>query len=215
MMRSKINLKPNQTIVFTGDSITDVFKGSPAYQPFGFGYVHFVANFLLAKYTRFNLNIVNTGVSGNTIRNLKARWQKDCIGHKPDILSVLIGINDLWRRHAGPERLPEAVCPDEYELTHKQLLLEAKQKCNCRLVLMEPFMFCSDPENLMFIELRTYIQIVRNLARQFDALLVPLQKMIDEQIHEVPPEKWSLDFVHPYLWAHAWIAQRWLEVTGL
>jgi len=214
-MRSKIELKPNQTILFIGDSITDAGRLEPVYQPFGYGYVNFVANHLLAKYPQHNLSIVNTGVGANTIRDLKARWQKDCIKYKPDILSVLIGVNDLWRQHAGPERLPEAVYLDEYELTYRRLLSSVSKQCNCRLVLMEHFMFSNNPRNPMFEGLRTYIQTVHKLAQEFDAVLVPLQSRIDEQIAQVPPEKWSADSVHPYVWAHAWIAQRWLEATGL
>ena len=130
-------------------------------------------------------------------------------------LSVLIGVNDLWRQHAGHERLPEAVYPEEYEVTYRQLLSQAKQQCNFQLVLMEPFMFCDDRENQMLKGLRTYIEIVHKLTEEFDSILVPLQSQVDEQIKQVPPEKWSTDSVHPYVWAHAWIAQRWLEATGL
>ena len=214
-MRSKIELKPNQTILFTGDSITDTGRLEPAYQPFGYGYVNFVANLLLAQYPQLNLNIVNTGISGNTIRDLQARWEEDCIKYKPNILSVLIGVNDLWRQHAGPEYLPYAVYPDEYELTYRRLLSRAREQCSCQLALMEPFMFCNNPENPMFKALRIYIETVHELAEEVDAVLVPLQSRIDEQIRQVPPEKWAMDSVHPYVWAHAWIALRWLEATGL
>lgn len=214
-MRSKIELKPNQTTVFIGDSITDTGRLEPEYRPFGYGYVNFVANYLLAKCPQLNLNIVNTGVSGNTVRSLQARWEKDCIKHKPDVLSVLIGVNDLWRRYAEPDRLPEAVYPDEYELTYRRLLSRAREQCSCQLVLMEPFMFCSDRGNPMFRGLQTYIETVHKLAQEFDAVMVPLQSRIDEQIEQVPSEKWAMDMVHPYVWAHAWIAQRWLEATGL
>lgn len=214
-MRAGIELKADQTIVFIGDSITDMGRGEPAYRPFGYGYVNFAANHLLAKYPGLNLDIVNTGLSGNSIRDLQSRWDRDCIGHKPDILSVLIGVNDLWRQYAEAEKRPRAVYPEEYELTYRRLLLAAKEQCNCQLVLMEPFMFCSDRENPMFKGLRTYIRTVQELAQEFDGVLVPLQSKIDEQIKQVPPEKWASDMVHPYVWAHAWIAQRWLEATGL
>lgn len=214
-MKSGIELKANQTIVFIGDSITDTGRGLPAYQPFGFGYVHFVANTLLAKYPQYNLNIVNTGTSGNTVRNLKPRWKRDCLDHKPGILSVLIGVNDLWRRHVEPERLCEGVCPDEYEATYRELLLEAKERCRPQFVLMEPFMFCSDEGNRMFMGLGEYIEIVGRLAEEFDAVLVPLQSRVNEALKKVPAERWAEDMVHPYVWAHAWISQRWLEVAEL
>ena len=76
-------------------------------------------------------------------------------------------------------------------------------------------MFCSDAENEAFKSLRGYFDIVDRLAEEFGAVLVPLQSEIDKQIKQVPPKKWSLDSVHPYVWAHAWIAQCWLQVTEL
>ncbi len=224
-MQPKIDLKPNQTIVFIGDSITDMGRNQPEYSPLGAGYVNFVGNLLLAKYPHLNLNIINTGISGNTIRDLKNRWEEDCLEYKPDILSILIGINDLCRQYGEPEKKPAAVYPDEYESTYRQLLSlvsaeravagQVKQKCNSRLVLIEPFMFCNDLENKIFQDLRLYIRIVHRLTNEFNAVLVPLQSSIDEQIKQTPPEKWSQDSVHPYTWAHAWIARRWLEATGL
>jgi len=214
-MQPKIDLKPNQTIVFIGDSITDMGRRDPAYEPLGFGYVHFIANFLFAKYPQLKLNIINTGISGNTIRDLKDRWEKDCLEYKPDILSVLIGINDLWRQYAEPQKLSEAVYPDEYESTCRQLLLQVKEKCNSQLVLIEPFMFCKDEKNKNFQDLQAYIRIVHNLAKEFNAVLVQLQTLINDEIERVPPERWSQDSVHPYTWAHGWIAQKWIEATCL
>jgi lysophospholipase L1-like esterase len=239
-----LDLKPGQTILFIGDSITDADRNSRAYKPFGFGYVHFVADFLLGKYPTYNLNIINAGISGNTIRNLKNRWQKDVVAklrseaskrsadphvvfpkhsegkvmgadHNPDILSILIGVNDVWRLFATEDELPYAVTLDEYETTYRQLLTIVTQKCNSRLVICEPFMFCDDFNNPMFVHLRRYIEVVHRIADDFDAVLVPLQKAIDERIKEVPPHNWSLDMVHPEVWAHAWIAQQWLTAAGL
>lgn len=212
-MKSELNLEPNQTIVFIGDSITDAGRCDNAYKPLGYGYVHFVSNWLLAKYPEFGLNIINTGIGGNSIRDLNQRWKRDCLDYKPDILSVMIGINDVWRQHAN--RLDEAVLHEEYELTYKQLLSQVKGKNDCQLVLMEPFMFCDDTENPAYNTLKEYIHTVNNIVNHFDAVLVPLQKLIDKKIKQVPPKKWSDDMVHPYLWAHAWIAQRWLEATNL
>jgi lysophospholipase L1-like esterase len=212
-MHSKIELKRNDTIVFIGDSITDAGKRTAAYRPLGYGYVHFVVNFLLAKYPEYNINSINTGISGNTIRDLNGRWEKDCLAYKPDILSVLIGINDVWRQHT--DRPDEAVYLDEYEFTYERLLSRAEDNSDCGMVLMEPFMFCSDTENPMYDSLKDFIAVVHNLAKKFDAVLVPLQESIDKIIKKIPPEKFSDDMVHPYLWAHSWIAQRWLKATQL
>ena len=212
-MQTKLELKQNSSIVFIGDSITDAGRCEPAYRPFGYGYVHFVAYSLLAKYAEYNLNVINTGISGDTIVDLDYRWERDCLNHKPDILSVLIGINDVFRQYTG--RLDEAVLIDEYQLTYKRLLSLVKEKYNCQLILMEPFMFCDDKSNPAYKALQQYINAVGSLAEEFDAVLVPLQEVIDKKIKEVPPEKFSDDMVHPYVWAHAWIAQHWFEATKL
>jgi len=212
-MPDRIELKPDQTILFIGDSITDAGRLEAAYRPFGYGYVHFVAYRLLAKYPEYNLDIINTGISGDTIRDLDYRWEKDCLSHKPDVLSVLIGINDVFRGYTG--RPDAAVLLDEYQLTYKRLLSLAKEKYNCQLILIEPFMFCDDKANPAYKSLQQYIEAVRALAEEFDAVLVPLQEFIDKKIKQVPPEKFSDDMVHPYVWAHAWIAQQWFEATKL
>lgn len=214
-MKSEIELTTGQTMLFIGDSITDVDRTAAAYKPLGYGYVHFTANTILAKYPEQNLKFINTGISGNTIHDLKNRWQKDCLDHQPDILSVLIGVNDLGRQHSDPQNLTNSVYIEEFQSTYRQLLLQAKRQCDCQIILMEPFMFCDDTENQMFKDLHPYIELVRKMAEEFDTVLVPLQSRINEQINKVPSEKWSNDLVHPYLWAHAWISQQWLDATGL
>lgn len=211
-MYRNVKINPGQTIVFIGDSITDAGRMEPAYEPFGRGYVHFAANTLLAKYPDYRLNIINTGVSGDTVRLLAKRWDRDCIEYKPDVVSVMIGINDLWRQHVEAERLHEAVYPDEYEVTYRLLLSKLKQSCNCEMILMEPFMFCNDRDNQMLKDLGLYLDIVHKLSDEFDTALVTLQNGIDKALTKVPSKRWSDDMVHPFVWAHCWIAQRWLDV---
>jgi lysophospholipase L1-like esterase len=214
-MLQAIRLSTNDTIVFIGDSITAADRHRQAYRPLGFGYVHFAGNFLLARNPALNLNIANTGISGDTVLDLKDRWQRDCIAHRPNVLSILIGINDVWRRTMEPDMAESAASPAEFEVTYDQLLAQAEGQCRCRLILMEPFLFCRDREDEVFRALVPYLEVVRILAKQHEAVLVPLQREIDRQIAEIPPERWSEDTVHPYLWAHAWIAHQWLRATGL
>jgi lysophospholipase L1-like esterase len=214
-MKPGILLKASDTIVFIGDSITDAERHRQAYGPLGFGYVHFAGNFLWARRPELNLSIVNTGVSGDTIRDLEHRWERDCIAHRPNIVSILVGINDVWQLTMEPGLARTAATGSEYEVTYSELLSRAKKRCDCQFVLMEPFMFCRDRNNAVFNALMPYVEIVRGLAAKYNAVLVPLQREIDRQIEDVPPGKWSGDAVHPYLWAHAWIAIRWLEATGL
>jgi lysophospholipase L1-like esterase len=214
-MQRTIRLESNDTIVFIGDSITAAERHHQVYRPLGFGYVHFAGNFLLARHPALNLRIINTGISGDTVIDLKNRWQTDCIAHRPNTLSVLVGINDVWQRTMEADLAPNAAGPDKYEVTYDQLLAQAKEQCRCRLVLMEPFLFCRERGNELYRALMPYVEAVRRLAVKHDAVLVPLQCGIDRQILEIPPERWSEDTVHPYLWAHAWLAQQWLNATGL
>lgn len=211
-MADRLEFKPNQTTVFIGDSITDAGKREGAYRPFGNGYVNFTANYLLAKYPQFNLGIINTGINGNTVLDLQRRWERDCLAHKPDVVSVLVGINDVWRMYRSG-REAQSVAPGLYQQTYHRLLSELKQQGRCQIVLMDPFMFCDNPQDAMYRHLLEYIDVVHRLAEQFDAVLVPLQAAINEAIKTVASDKWSDDMVHPYVWVHAWISQRWVEAT--
>ena len=210
-MLKSIEPQADQTILFIGVSITDADHIDPYYRPFGFGYVHFVANTLLAKYPHLDISIKNAGLNGNTVHDLQYRWEHDCLEHNPDILSVMIGINDLWQQYTGQCDFNT----DKYELTFRRLLSLAKEKCNCKFILIEPFMFCTDSQNEMLHGLKAYIDVVHRLVEEFEAILVPLHKKFNEHATQVPQEKWSDDFVHPYVWAHAWIANQWLEATSL
>ena len=129
-------------------------------------------------------------------------------------LSVLVGINDVWRLTAEPSFAAQAAPPDLFEVTYDRLLSQTKETCDAQLVLMEPFLFCADRRNELYEALLPYVEIVGKLAANHHGVVVPLQQEIDRSIAEVPPERWSDDMVHPHVWAHAWIAQRWLEATG-
>ena len=214
-MTPAVRLNDDDTIVFVGDSITDAEKHRRAYHPLGFGYVHFAANFLRARHPNLTISIINAGVSGDTILDLQNRWQRDCLAHRPNVLSVLVGINDVWRLTMEPAFARNAATPENFEVTYNQLLSRAQQTRDVQLVLMEPFLFCDDRQNRLYEALRPYVAIVRKLAARHGAVLVPLQQEIDRLIATAPPERWSDDGVHPHLWAHAWIAQRWLEATRL
>lgn len=208
-----MKFQKHSKILFIGDSVTDCGWREQVYQPLGNGYVHFAANLLYAANPELELDIINRGIGGNTIRDLRKRLESDCLQLTPDLVSILIGVNDVWRRHSEPERLSEAVDLDEYEATYRSVLKDIISSRLCRVVLVEPFMFCTESNNAMLSDLRTYMQIVRNIAKEFDCVLVPLQYHLDIAMKNVPPKVWSADMVHPHAWAHAWIAQKWIEVV--
>ncbi len=211
---SNIEFKSNQTILFIGDSITDAQRRQQPYAPLGSGYVHFAANFLLATYPHLNLNIQNRGISGDTTRDLLIRWDTDCIALKPDIISIMIGINDLWRKFKESNETQRThVAPIEYRTNLTELLQRTTNECGSQLILMEPFMFCDNPQNPMLCELTRYIDIVCKLADEFDATYVPIHTNYTRLLNKRPAYEWAEDTVHPYEWAHAWIAKQWLDTV--
>lgn len=214
-MQGKIEIKAGCRILFTGDSITDCDHREKSYAPLGNGYVHFAGNLLVSRHPELDLKIINTGINGNTTVDLKKRWEKDCVSYQPDVLSILIGMNDLWRHFGGFLDRRNAVEAKEYEDNYRWLLSQAQEKIGCQIVLVEPFMFCDDVDNEMFRGLGAYIDAVGRLGEEFGASVVHLQGMINEKLCEVPAEKWSDDMVHPYEWVHTWIAERWLQTMGV
>jgi lysophospholipase L1-like esterase len=213
-MHKRIEFRQNQTLLFIGDSITDCGRRELPYAPLGCGYVHFAANFLLAQRPHLNLNIQNRGIGGDSTRDLRNRWKTDCIDLKPDIVSMMIGINDLWRKYAEtPESRQQYVAPDEYKTNLRYLLTQLLDACGPQLILMEPFMFCDDAANPMLADLPAYSDIVHQTADEFGALLVPLHTNYTNLKDKRPAEHWADDTVHPAPWAHAWIAQQWLKIV--
>ncbi len=210
-MTEKITLKPGTKLLFTGDSITDC--GRSMIHPLGTGYVNIIARSLKKNHPNLNISIKNTGIGGNTTRDLLGRFKNDCINHHPDVLSILIGVNDLWRQYGTELDMTMAVYPHEFENNYRSMLTALKENCNMRTILIEPFMFTNNTDNPMFAGLKDYRNIVGLLADEFSTQRLELQTMINDTLLHVSPEKFSDDFVHPSLWAHQWIAKQWLDAV--
>lgn len=212
-MTEKITLKPGMKVLFTGDSITECERS--ILHPLGTGYVRNIAQSLKKKYPELNISIKNTGVSGNTTGDLLGRFRKDCTDHRPDVLSILIGINDLWRQYGTELDMTMAVYPEEFETNYRGMLTAVKESCNSKIILIEPFMFTNNTDNPMFAGLKDYRNIVCLLTDEFGTALLELQSLINDTLLQVPPEKFSDDFIHPSLWAHQWIAKQWLDAVAV
>src|SRR6185437_7983095 len=138
-MGSNMTLKKNSSLLLIGDSITDAGRDrSPGSHSLGDGYVSQVQNLLSIAYHDYHVLVINRGISGNTVRDLKARWQNDVLDIKPDWLSVMIGINDVWRQFDTPQPTEPHVTIDEYENT-LNLLIEQASPSLKGLILMTPF----------------------------------------------------------------------------
>ena len=200
----------NARILFQGDSITDGNRGRSA-DPnhiLGHGYCFIAAAKYGAAFPERKLTFMNRGVSGNTVLDLQARWQKDTLDLKPDVLSVLIGIND------GGKKVPL----DRYEQVYDQLLTETKAALpSVKFVLCEPFYLPKgghregDPREQ---DVRARQAIVEKLAAKHGAALVRLQRVFDEACRRAPAEYWVWDGVHPTYSGHQLFADEWVKTVS-
>lgn len=200
-----------QRIVFIGDSITDCGRTGAA-APWGAGYVSMVRNLLSARYPELGLTILNRGISGNTVRDLAARWELDVVAERPDWLSVKIGINDCWRYFKG--RAEEAVPLAEYGATLRRLLDRTQQATTARLILMTPYMIEPDTSVPMRKEMDRYSAVVARLAPAYGALLVDTQAAWTTALAHTKPADWAEDGIHPSATGHAVIALAFLRTIG-
>lgn len=201
-------IKKNCRVLFQGDSITDAGRIYEDGSDLGRGYPVMIASLLNSFYPEKNVEFINRGISGDTVKYLDARWQKDCIEIKPDLLSILIGINDCWRRYDTND--PMSV--ETFENTYRKILTDVKENTDAKLVIMEPFLLPVFKYQEEWREdLDPKIHAVRRLAREFDAIFIPLDGIFAQAVTLREPTFWSADGVHPTLSGHALIARSWLD----
>jgi lysophospholipase L1-like esterase len=195
---------PNERVLFQGDSITDGNRGRSA-DPnhiLGHGYAFIIAARHGAGFPERKLDFTNRGVSGNTVLDLEKRWAKDTLALKPDLLSVMIGVNDHSRN----------VPLEAYEATYDKLLTDARaQNPKLKLVLIEPFVRHPGkpvPEGIVARQ-----AIVAKLALKHGAALVKLQKVFDDAAAKTADDYWVWDTVHPTYRGHQLLADEWERVV--
>jgi acyl-CoA thioesterase I len=204
-------ITPESRILFQGDSIT--YCGRDRAQPhsLGNGYAMMAAGLLAARHPELAPVCFNRGIGGNRTGDLLARWQEDCIDLKPDVLSILIGINDVWRRYDS--KLPTSA--EAFEGNYRSLLERTRDALPAvRLILMEPFVLPVPDDRARWREdLDPKIDAVRRLAREFGARLVPLDGIFAAAATRQPPAAWAADGVHPSPAGHGLIAHHWLQAA--
>ncbi|MFI4910941.1 MAG: SGNH/GDSL hydrolase family protein [Sedimentisphaeraceae bacterium JB056] len=205
-----IKIKDNATIVFAGDSITHGFSSIEEYKPYGKGFVDFVANILLAQNYKSNLKIYNAGIGGNTTSELLERWQKDVLDLEPDIVVLLIGVNDVLRKYEE-DRSDESVSVDQCQSNIK-FMLDTLVKNNVQVVLMQPFMFVKDNYDQRFSDILRYGDRIKELAENYsDITFIPMQEIITKEFEDIDMADVSYDSIHPHRWAHCWLGLELLK----
>lgn len=215
--KQKITLHKDNTILFQGDSITDAGrkKDDNSFnnaQSLGWGYSMLAGAALLEKYSTRNLKVYNKGISGNKVFQLAERWDTDCLEIKPDVLSILIGVNDIWHKLEG--RYDGTV--DIYKSDFIALLERTKKALpNVKLIICEPFAVkgVKAVDDKWYPEFYSYQKAAKDIAVQFGAVFIPYQKIFDEAQKQAPGVYWTHDGVHPSLAGAQLMAQAWLEVV--
>lgn len=194
-------------VVFQGDSVTDCGRSRYHDTDLGNGYAMMAAAHFAAQFPERQVQFFNRGVSGNRIRDLHARWEEDCLSLQPDWVSILIGINDTWRRYDQHDPTPVAA----FEATYRAIL-EATAAQGARLIICEPFLLPVLPEQGAWREdLDPKIAVVRQLAQEYRAWFIPLDGLFASVATQRRPTFWADDGVHPSPAGHALIARAWLE----
>ncbi|MGH6835170.1 MAG: SGNH/GDSL hydrolase family protein [Methylocella sp.] len=198
----------------TGDSITDCGRARPVAEgvnwDLGNGYVSLIHALLGATCPERHIRIRNTGVSGNTVRDLSARWPSDVLDLKPDWLSIMIGINDVWRQFDAPLQTEWHVPLDEYASILEQLVRTTRPQLK-GLVLMTPYFIEPTRADPMRAMMDLYGEVVRQLAGQYQAILVDTQAAFDCVLTEFHPMALASDRVHPSLAGHMVLARAFLQ----
>ena len=205
-------------VLFQGDSITDGGRNRAASEPnqpggLGSSYPLLVASAALAAHPDRALKFYNRGVSGNKVPDLEQRWAADTLELKPDVLSILVGVNDFWhklgRGYTGTV--------EDYEREYAALLDETRRALpQVRLIVLEPFVLrCGAVDDRWFPEFDQRRAAAQRVAQQARAAFVPLQSVFDDLARRAAPQYWAADGVHPTPAGHAVIAERWRRAAHL
>lgn len=196
--------------VFIGDSVTDAGRTSASAAErsvdLGNGYVSLVAATL--GDTTSAITVTNRGINGHRTVDLAARWQTDVINLRPTLVSILIGINDTWRRYDSHD----PTSSESFEQTYRTILERTVEHTNARIVLCEPFLLAVKRRQRTWREdLDPKIAVVRRLAVEFDAVFVPFDQNFAEAATTKKPKHWAADGVHPTAAGHQLMAELWIS----
>jgi lysophospholipase L1-like esterase len=212
-----MKLQSDSTLLMIGDSITDMGRARPVGTSkdggLGDGYVSLINATLAAEYPQTPVRVLNTGIGGNTVRDLKSRWQTDVLDLKPDWLSIMIGTNDVWRQFDRPGDPASHVYAPEFEATLSELVVQTKPNLK-GLVLMTPFYVQPDATEAMRVKMDYYGGIVKKIAVANEAYFVDTQAAFNLAMQHHNPLHLASDRVHPSLIGHMVLSLVFLKAVG-
>lgn len=197
-------------VLFIGDSITDADRDRADGDSLGAGYAYIAAARFTAAHPGHGVTFLNRGVGGDRVRELRDRWAEDCLDLAPTVLSVMIGINDTWRRYDSGE----ATSTEEYERDYRHILTQARERHRVSIVLIEPFVMAVDEaQHDWRVDLDPRIGVVRRLATEFGATLLAADGLFAQAAAAAGPHVWTTDGVHLTPAGHALLAEEWLGLV--
>ncbi|MGM9635188.1 MAG: SGNH/GDSL hydrolase family protein [Candidatus Avispirillum sp.] len=180
-------------ILFQGDSITDAGRDRSDYHNMGPGYPKYASEAIAGRHPQTEFEFINLGIGGHQTADLCARWKEDCTDLMPDVVSVLIGINDVWHRSETKEWLDNGI----FEKNYRFLLDEIKEKTQSKIIMLEPFLLYCEDKAFFREDLDFKIDIVRALAREYADIYIPLDGIFAAASVSDAPPFWAEDGVHP------------------
>lgn len=209
-----MELEKKSKLLFVGDSITDCERNYDAVpagrDSFGEGYVSLVNAFLTGLAPEYAISVYNKGISGNNVLDLENRWDKDVLDLNPDYVSVMIGVNDVWRHYSAIMQPVPKIDEKTFRETYEKLILKTKPKVK-QMYLMSAFMIIETKDYPMRKQLENYIQITKELAEKYDLVFINVQERFDKFLESLPAYVLSSDHVHPNLSGHMIIAKAFLD----
>ena len=205
-------------IVFAGDSVTDMGSKNPVgeglFDNTGRSYVRIIENMLATWYPERYVRVTNSGISGNTSRDLLARWQRDVLDLSPQYVSICIGINDVWRQFDSPQLPEQHVSPELYEKTLGELVSSTRPQLLGGLVLMTPYFIEPDRQDAMRRRMDEYGDVCRRIAARENLPLVDTQAAFDRVLKYRHSSYITWDRVHPNIYGATVLARAFLEAVG-
>lgn len=180
-------------LLFQGDSITDAGRDRNDIHNLGNGYPKYAAKFLSEKFPDIDFEFINLGIGGDQTKDLVERLDKEFIDIQPDIVSILIGINDVWHYAANREWLSDELFEERY----RTVLTALKEKTNAKIMMMEPFLIPVEDKLFFREDLYKKIEITRSLAREFADVYLPTDGLLCSAFIGDEPTTFAADGVHP------------------
>ncbi len=198
-------------ILFQGDSITDAGRDRRNFHNMGNGYPKYAAEHIREAFPDSEIELINLGISGNRTDNLFDRMYEDVIQLQPDIVSILICINDIWHRHSHHIETTDAQIAANY----RAILERIKEQTNAKIVILAPFLLDNAEKEAWRPELERLLPVIRSLAEEFADAYIPLDEIFAKALPDQPePQYYSADGVHPNQTGSAFIGKHYFDAIA-